>query len=213
MQTQNTSSGLDRLGAIIGRSRYVVIIAVVAVIALSVSLFLLGTVGAVRTIIAAWTGLLTRGDTGGTELVVEALSIIGVMLRAVVFYIIGVGLYSLFIKPLNLTTALGMETLADLEAKVISVVVVMLAVRFLQQFMQWQQPVETAYFGLTMAAVIGSLVLFQLNGRKAKEFAKQNSPDVAKRAQKEMFEEDKEHREIQPDEVRPGGATANARQG
>jgi uncharacterized membrane protein YqhA len=213
MQNQS-SSGLDRLGAIIGRSRYVVIIAVVAVIALSVSLFLLGTVSAVRTIVGAWTGLLMRGDTGGTELVVETLSIIGVMLRAVVFYIIGVGLYSLFIKPLNLTTALGMETLADLEAKVISVVVVMLAVRFLQQFMQWQQPVETAYFGLTMAAVIGALVLFQLNGRKAKEFAKQNSPDVAKRAQKEMFEEDKEHREIKPDEVQPGGAAdANARQG
>ena len=211
MQNQSPS-GLDWLGAIIGRSRYVVIVAVVAVIALSVSLFLLGTVGAVRTIVTAWTGLLTRGDTGGTELVVETLSIIGVMLRAVVFYIIGVGLYSLFIKPLNLTTALGMETLADLESKVISVVVVMLAVRFLQQFMQWQQPVETAYFGLTMAAVIGALVLFQLNGRKSKEFAKQNSPDVAKRAQKEMFEEDKEQREIKPDEVQPtGGATAERR--
>lgn len=195
-------SALDTIGALIGRSRYVVIIAVIAVLALSISLFLLGTVSAVQSIITAWTGLLTRGDTGGTALVVETLAIIGVMLRAVIFYIIGVGLYSLFIKPLNLTTALGMESLADLEGKVISVVVVMLAVRFLQQFMLWEQPVETAYFGLTMAAVIIALVLFQLNGRRAKEFAKQNSPDVAKRAQKEMFEEDKEQREIQPDEVR-----------
>jgi uncharacterized membrane protein YqhA len=195
-------STLDRIGALIGRSRYVVIIAVVAVLALSVSLFLLGTISAVKTIVGSWTGLLTRGDAGGTPLVVETLSIIGVMLRAVVFYIIGVGLYSLFIKPLNLTTALGVESLADLEGKVISVVVVMLAVRFLQQFMLWEQPLETAYFGVTMAVVIAALVLFQFNGRRAKEFAKKNSPDVAKRAQKEMFEEDEEHRKIEPDEVR-----------
>ncbi len=191
----------DAIGAIIGRSRYVVIIAVVAVMLLSVSLFLLGTVSAVQSVVRAWRDLIARGDTGGTELIVETLAVIGVMLRAVVFYIIGVGLYSLFIKPLNLTTALGVETLADLEAKVISVVVVILAVRFLQEFVQWRQPVELAYFGVTMAVVIAALVLFQYNGRRGKEFSKTNSPDVVKRAQKEMFQEDKEQREVLPDEV------------
>ena len=191
----------DAIGAIIGRSRYVVIIAVVAVMLLSVSLFLLGTISTVQSVVRAWRDLIMRGDTGGTALVVETLAVIGVMLRAVVFYIIGVGLYSLFIKPLNLTTALGVETLADLEAKVISVVVVILAVRFLQEFVQWRQPVELAYFGGTMAVVIAALVLFQYNGRRGKEFSKTNSPDVVKRAQKEMFQEDKEQREVLPDEV------------
>ncbi len=185
----------------IGRSRYVVILAVVAVLLLSMSLFLLGTVSAAQSIVRAWSSLLQRGDSNETEIVVETLSVIGVMLRAVVFYIIGVGLYSLFITPLNLTAALGMETLADLESKVISVVVVILAVKFLQQFVQWNQPVETMQYGLTMAAVILSLVFFQINSRKGKEYAKENHPDVQKRAQKEMFEEDKEEKEIKPDEV------------
>ncbi len=194
-------SRADVIGAIIGRTRYVVIIAVVAVMLLSISLFLLGTISAVQSVIRAWRELFTQGNSGGTELVVETLAVIGVMLRAVVFYIIGVGLYSLFIKPLNLTTALGVETLADLEAKVISVVVVILAVRFLQEFVQWRQPVELAYFGFTMAVVIAALVLFQYNGRRGKEFSKTNSPDVVKRAQKEMFQEDKEQREVRPDEV------------
>ncbi len=191
----------DAIGAIIGRSRYVVVIAVIAVMLLSVSLFLLGTISAVQSVIRAWRELFLQGNTGGTELVVETLAVIGVMLRAVVFYIIGVGLYSLFIRPLNLTTALGVETLADLEAKVISVVVVILAVRFLQEFVQWRQPVELAYFGVTMAVVIAALVLFQYNGRRGKEFSKTNSPDVVKRAQKEMFQEDKEQRDVLPDEV------------
>ena len=45
--------------------------------------------------------------------------------------VIGVGLYSLFIAPLNLTVSLGVETLSDLESKVLSVVVVIMAVTFL----------------------------------------------------------------------------------
>lgn len=200
---ENFNKPLAGLGRAIGRSRYVVILAVIAVMLLSMSLFLLGTISTVQTIVRAWTELFQRGDTGGTELVIETLSVIGVMLRAVVFYIIGVGLYSLFITPLNLTVALGMESLADLEAKVISVVVVILAVKFLQEFVRWNQPVETMYYGLTLAGVVAALVLFQYNNRKGKEFAKEHSPDVQKRAQKEMFHDDKEERDIKPDEVEP----------
>lgn len=198
----NTPTPFASLGRLIGRSRYVVIIAVIAVLLLSMSLFLLGTISAAQSIINAWTGLFTRGDAGGTELVVETLSVIGIMLRAVVFYIIGVGLYSLFITPLNLTVALGMESLADLEGKVISVVVVILAVKFLQEFVQYTRPVETMYFGVTLAAVVASLVLFQYNNRRAKEFAKEHSPNVQKQAQKEMFQENTEERRIKPEETR-----------
>ncbi len=64
------------------------------------------------------------------------------------------------------------------------------------------QPLETMYYGLTMAGVIAALVLFQFNSRRAKEFTKEHSPNVQKRAQKEMFEENKEEREIKADEVR-----------
>ena len=124
------------------------------------------------------------------------------MLRAVVFYITGVGLYSLFIAPLNLTTALGMESLSDLEVKVVSVVVVIMAVKFLQEFVKWEQPLEIAYFGGTLAAVVAALVLFQWNSRRSKEFHAEHAPNVAKRAQKEMFENDNKQREIKTDEIK-----------
>ena len=194
----DSSNSLNGFGRVIGRSRYVVIIAVIAVLLLSMSLFLFGAYSAVRFMFKAWTNLLQQGDADETQLVIGTLSVIGVMLRAVVFYIIGVGLYSLFIAPLNLTVALGVESLADLEAKVISVVVVILAVTFLQHFVQWNQPLETMYYGLTMAAVVAALVLFQYNNRRGKEFAKQNQPDAQVQAQKEMFHEDKEERLIKP---------------
>lgn len=197
----DSSAPLEGFGRILGRSRYVVIIPALAVVLLSMSLFLLGAYSAVQLIVKTWSALLSNGDSNETQLVVETLSVIGVMLRAVVFYIIGVGLYSLFITPLNLTVALGMESLSDLEAKVISVVVVILAVKFLQQFVQWNQPLETMQYGLTMASVIAALVLFQFNNRRSKEFTKEHSPNVQKQAQKEMFQEDKEEREIKPEET------------
>lgn len=194
----DSSNSFRGFGRIIGRSRYVVIIAVVAVLLLSMSLFLFGAYSAVRFMVKAWANLLQQGNADETQLVIGTLSVIGVMLRAVVFYIIGVGLYSLFIAPLNLTIALGVESLADLEAKVISVVVVILAVTFLQHFVQWNQPLETMYYGLTMAAVVSALVLFQYNNRRGKEFAKENQPDAQAQAQKEMFHENKEERLIEP---------------
>lgn len=197
------STFLESLGNFIGRSRYVVLVAVVAVMLVSLSLFLLGTIGAVKLIYSSWMEFALYGEAGSTEQIVESLSIIGVMLRAVVFYIIGVGLYSLFIAPLNLTTALGMESLSDLEVKVISVVIVILAIKFLQEFVKWNQQLEIAYFGGTLAVVVAALVLFQWNSRNAKEFSKEHAPDVAKRAQKEMFEKDEEHREIKSDEIKP----------
>ncbi len=203
---ENNSTAFEGLSSLIGRSRYVVILAVIAVLLLSISLFLLGTISAVQLVVRAWLEFFRQGDAGGTDLVIETLSIISVMLRAVVFYIIGVGLYSLFITPLNLTVALGMESLSDLETKVVSVIVVILAVKFLQQFILWNQPVETMYYGLTMAGVIAALVLFQFNSRRSKEFGKEHSPNVQKRAQREMFQENKEEREIGSDEIKETGA-------
>lgn len=191
-----------RFGRLIGRSRYVVLLAVVAVMLVSASLFVLGAIGACKSIYMSWSALFAEGDAGSTEQVVQSLSIIGVMLRAVVFYLIGVGLYSLFIAPLNLTVALGVESLSDLETKVISVVIVILAISFLQQFIRWERPIELMQTGLTMAAVIAALVLFQFNSRRATEFSKKNQPDVQKRAQAEMFQEDKEAREITHEDVK-----------
>lgn len=199
--SENAKVPFAAFGRFIGRSRYVVLIVVVAVLLVSLSLFLLGTIDALQTIYKAWRGLFAAGDTGGTELVIEFLAVIGIMLRAVVFYLIGVGLYSLFIAPLNLTAALGVETLGDLESKVISVVVVILAVTFLQHFIRWEDSVAMMQNGLTMAAVIASLTLFQFIGQRAKEFAKQNAPDTTKRAQAEMFHKDREQRVVAPDEV------------
>jgi uncharacterized membrane protein YqhA len=206
-----TDTPLAGFGSVIGRSRYVVLIAVVAVLLVSVTLFLLGAVNAFSVTWKAWREAYAFGEFASTELLIEILGVIDIMLRAVVFYIIGVGLYSLFIAPLNLTAALGVESLIDLETKVISVVIVILAVAFLEHFVRWENPADTLYFAAALAIVVASLVVFQWNNQRTKEFEKTHRPEVRARAQSEMFQDKQEEREIRPDETRETASAKNAK--
>ena len=193
----NSENAIDRFSQIIGQSRFIVLVAVAAVMLVAVSLFLLGAIQAFTSVWGAWKAVI-QGELHSTQLTLQFLEVVSVMLKAVVFYIIGVGLYSLFVAPLNITVSLGVETLADLESKVVSVIVVILGVTFLEHFVQWENSLATLQFGAAMAVVIVALVMFQRHSYRVKEDQKQNNPDVQTRAQKHMFEHSNEKAEIIP---------------
>ena len=186
---------------IIGRTRFVVLIAVIAVLLVAFSLFLQGTLLALYTIYETWRDMFREGIGNQTgQVAVAFLEVVSTMLKAVVFYLIGVGLYSLFIKPLNLTSALGVESLSDLEQKVVSVVIVILGVTFLEHFIQWEKPQDTLYFAGSLALAGGALVFFQRVHRGHGGDLQQ--PEAKLRARRELFEHDTEQRHIREQEVK-----------
>ena len=197
---QGEPSRREWFSELIGRTRFVVLIAVIAVLLVAFSLFLQGTLLALTTIYETWREMFTRGvaSQSGT-LAVEFLEVVGTMLKAVVFYLIGVGLYSLFITPLNLTSALGVESLSDLEQKVISVVIVILGVTFLEHFIRWEEPLETLYFAGALALAGGALVFFQAVHKGSGGDLQQ--PEAKLRARRELFEHDTEQRHIGEQDV------------
>lgn len=190
-KTNSGPNPVSRFTQIIGHSRYIVLFAVAAVMLVAITLFLLGSIKAVESVWAAWQALF-RSELHTTRLTLEFLEIVSVMLKAVVFYIIGVGLYSLFVAPLNITLSLGVETLADLESKVISVVIVILGVTFLEHFVAWEDPVAALQYGGAMALVVISLVLFQHYSHMTKEDQRAHKPDEQTQAKQHMFEENDE---------------------
>lgn len=189
---RSVSHALAPVGRAIGRSRLIVLLAVLAVLLVAFSLFLLGTIKALTGVWHAWQSLF-QGRIDSTDLTVEFLEIVSLMLKAVIFYLIGVGLYSLFISPLNLTIALGVESLTDLETKVISVVVVIMAVTFLEHFILWENPAETLQRGIALALVVAALVIFQIYNHRIRE--EQRSEGREEQARKEMMEQDREHQQ------------------
>ena len=187
------------LAEAIGKTRFIVLVAVVSVILVSVALFILGAGMAVQGI---WHAVSTfvRGDEAATTITVDLLEVVSTMLKAVVFYLIGVGFYSLFISPLNLTAALGIRSFNDLEIKVVSVVVVIMAVTFLEHFIRWDQAVETLLFGLSLGVVVASLVFFQMHTHRAAREDEHEDARTRFEAQRELFHEDHEEREVRPEQ-------------
>ena len=171
------------------------LLAVLAVLLVSISLFLQGTVLAVESVYTSWKDLV-GGHSQHSRLTLAFLEIVSIMLEAVVFYLIGVGLYSLFISPMNVTVALGVETLNDLEERVISVIIAILAINFLEHFIQWEKPLATLEFVVAMAVVVGALVAFQAFSHRATVDQKAHNSEIQARAQRELFIEDNEQRII-----------------
>ena len=184
----------------IGRTRYIVLLAVVSVILVSVALFVIGAGLAVQGVWGAALAML-RGELTATSVTVDLLEVVSTMLKAVVFYLIGVGFYSLFIAPLNLTAALGIRSFNDLEIKVVSVVVVIMAVTFLEHFIRWDQAVETLMYGLSLGIVVAALVFFQKHSHSEAREDEHEDARTRIRAQQHMFNDDEEEREIRPDET------------
>lgn len=191
------------LAELIGRTRYVVIVAVAAVLLVAMALFILGAGLAVGSVWKAAQAAL-RGDIASTDLTVEFLEVVSFMLKAVIFYIIGVGLYSLFIAPLNVTTALGVETFNDLEIKIVSVIIVIMGVTYLEHFIVWQQPVEMLLFGASLAIVVAALVYFSNHVHRSRQDLQREEGSRRARAQQELFEEEHEVRPVElTDELQP----------
>jgi uncharacterized membrane protein YqhA len=129
------------------------------------------------------------------------------MLEAVVFYLVGVGLYSLFISPLNVAVALGIESLTDLESKVLSVIIVIMGATFLQHFVLWRDSLGTMEFGASLAVVVVALVALQWLGHRATEIQKSYSLRTQNRAQHEMFHESMEQHEVKSDDSENPGSS------
>ena len=182
---------------LIGRSRLIVVVAVVAVLLCALSLFLLGAWLALQTIWQAWSGVAV-GDISPTELTIRFLEIVTVMLKAVFFYLIGVGFYSLFISPLNVTVAMGVETLNDLETKVISIIIVIMAVNFLERFIQNETPLDVLIGAGALGIAVAALVFFKIyTNREGQEARMRRDQD---RAKVEMFERSHEKQDVKSDQ-------------
>ena len=144
------------------------------------------------------------GDIESTALTVRFLEIVTVMLKAVFFYLIGVGLYSLFISPLNLTVALGVKTLSDLEAKIMRGVIVILAVSFMELFIAERGDMTVLISAAALALAVIALVLFQWHAHRAGLDHSDHRPGEVEHAKAELFEHSHERHAPR----RPDGAPA-----
>ena len=142
-------------------SRFLLVLPVIGSLLLTVAVVFMG-LGLI--LVRGW-DLLTNpefNDKMGKVLSVAVIQAIDLFLVGALGYITAVGLYKLFISQQEeqLLKRIRIEKLADLENKIIGVVVAALAVGFLGHAVEAADAQSVLYTGVGVALVIGALCLF-----------------------------------------------------
>jgi uncharacterized membrane protein YqhA len=142
-------------------SRFVVVVPALAAIVGAIVLMILGSVEILR---AALGVVIDRVPL--KETIVDVLASIDAILLGTVLLVIGYGLYELFVDT-NITVPVWLEinNLDDLKAKLIGVIVAIIAVNFVGEF-DAKSANDVMYYGIGAGAVVLALAAFSLNSKK-----------------------------------------------
>ena len=143
------------LKRILEGSRYLVLVGVLSSLAASLVTFLWGL----------WkTGvvILTLVQTGGQDplAAVRLIELMDKFLIAVGLYIFAVGLFELFIGELDLPDWLEIHDLHDIKSRLSHILLLVMAVTFLEHLLEWKDPLGTLQFALGISLVMGALIAF-----------------------------------------------------
>ncbi len=136
-------------------SRYLVLLGVFSSLVASLAAFLWG-VGKTGGVIL---GLVRSGGQDPLT-VVRLIELMDKFLIAVGLYIFAVGLYELFIEPLDLPAWLAVHDLHDIKSRLSQILVLFMSVTFLEHLVEWKDPIATLYFALAITLVMGGLIAF-----------------------------------------------------
>lgn len=107
----------------------------------------------------------------GDEIGINMIAVVDAFLLGTILYIFAVGLYELFIGELKVPAWLVIRSLDDLKAKLQSVIIMIMAVLFLEHLAEWQNPLETLMFGAAVSIVTIALVFYGTSKKEEKTAA------------------------------------------
>lgn len=143
-------------------ARYAVVIPSAASVIGAIVLMILGSIEIVRSAVDVVAKQLPLKET-----VVAILTSVDAILLGTVLLVIGYGLYELFVDTnLEVPDWLEITTLDDLKAKLIGVVVAIIAVIFVGVLVDAKTSDEVMYYGIGAGAVVLALAAFTFTSKK-----------------------------------------------
>ncbi len=95
------------------------------------------------------------------EIILKSLKAIDMVLIGVVFFIIGIGLFELFISPVdNLPEWFQIKNIDQLKAKLVKVIVLVMGVSFTGRIVTWDGQTDLLGYGVSLGIVIFALSYF-----------------------------------------------------
>ncbi|MGB3329043.1 MAG: YqhA family protein [Thermomicrobiales bacterium] len=151
---------MDELGATVGMSRFTIVLAILGTGLSSAAVMLYSLIATLKVIWHAFTESGFDVD-GAKHLVIDVIEITDFFLFGMVLYVVGIGMYQLFVSPdIRIPAWMRVHSLDDLKAQLINVIAVLLAVSFLAVAVSWTSDRSILYFGLATAAMILALAIY-----------------------------------------------------
>jgi uncharacterized membrane protein YqhA len=111
----------------------------------------------ITNVVTLITGLITHEEIHSG---VHMISALDSLLLAIVLYIFSIAIYELFFGKIDVPDWLVIENLDGLKEKLASVIILILAVTFLEHLVEWKDAKETLMFGVSIAAILIALVFY-----------------------------------------------------
>jgi uncharacterized membrane protein YqhA len=136
-------------------------LAVIASLVASGAAFLWGAWKTAQVIIEL---IVTAGKDPLTT--VRLIELMDKFLIAAGLYIFAVGMYELFIGDLKLPDWLTVHNLHEVKSRLSSIIILVMAIVFLEHLVEWKDPLNTLLFGVAVALVAGTLIAFSYIGER-----------------------------------------------
>jgi uncharacterized membrane protein YqhA len=142
-------------------TRYIIILGVLSLVVASLTAFGWGVVKTVDAV-----GLVITSAAKDPGITVGLIEVVDAFLIATAILIFALGLYELFIADLSVPDWMQIHNLHDLKAKLAGVLVLVMAVKFLEKLVEWKDARETLLFALAIAVISAALIAFSAFGGK-----------------------------------------------
>jgi uncharacterized membrane protein YqhA len=163
---------------VLASSRFFIAIAVMGAFLSSVVLILAGLFAVIRVTYKTFKHPFRIDVAEAKHLSVDLIQLIDVFLLGTVLYIVALGLYELFVgHDLPIPSWLQFRSFDDLEEKLITVIIVLLAVTFLGSATTSTGGKDIFYYGAAIGVVIIALGIFSIALARAHAKSGETPPD------------------------------------
>ena len=148
------------MAKILEHAKYLTLIPVLAFLGTSLATFLWGTMKMLGVL-----GSLLSGPYESAPVILSVLEMMDTFLIGTVLFIFAIGYYDLFIGKVKTPEWLVIDDLGKLKTKLSDVIVLFMAVKFLDKLLQSKSALDTLLYAVGIAVV--SLALIALNRSRA----------------------------------------------
>ncbi len=153
--------GESKLKTILEKSKYLAIIGVISLLIASLAAFVWGTL---KTVTATLLVIQSAGRDAG--ITIELIEVVDSFLIATAILIFATSLYELFIGTLELPGWMLAHDLYELKSKLSSMIVLVMAVKFLEKLLELKDAEALLQTGIATALVSAVLIAFGYFGKK-----------------------------------------------